>query len=219
MSLNTPEEPQIQLMNTMWDVPGITMEHTDGIIGLFGDGTGTEDYFFYHLFTPADDIRNRDDQFIEICYQIAENSDSDWHCCEGKFDGTPFNGNTAAGGLDRIDFSNQIYTSTSLKTKVAAQQAIQDGTPLVSKGDGQFTGYMTYNPFQVVIGKSVLLDEDNTDSFTRLSTTRVLRGKYYNSLKDSEAEWINFSEILLGGVNTVSFAAVALAAGVAAVAF
>jgi len=57
MALNTPNFTQTLLMNTMWDVPGITRGHTDGIMGLFGDGSGTEDYFFYHLFTPNTELR------------------------------------------------------------------------------------------------------------------------------------------------------------------
>lgn len=215
MSLNTPEEPQIQLMNTMWDVPGITAEHTDGIIGLFGDGSGTEDYFFYHIFTPHDDLRSRDNEYLNVCYQIADNQDSDWHCLEGAIGTDPFDGVT----ITRIELTNTIYTATSISNKVELKEAIQAGTAPISQGDGQFTGYISHNPFQVVIGKSVLLDEQDTDSFTKLSTQRVLRGRYYSSVQDADAEWVFFSEILLGAVNTVHFAAVALAAGVTVLAF
>lgn len=85
MSLNIPTFDQTLLMNTMWDVPGITQLHTDGIIGLFGDGTGSEaaDYFFYHLFTPSFDLRlDTAAQYFNLCYQIASNPASDFHCLE-----------------------------------------------------------------------------------------------------------------------------------------
>ena len=88
--------------------------------------------------------------------------------------------------------------------------------PLTSKGDGQFTGALKYNPFVIEVGKSVLKNEDNTESFTVLSVDRILRGSYYDT---TIGEWINFSEILLGGINTISFAAVALVASVSVLAF
>lgn len=85
-----------------------------------------------------------------------------------------------------------------------------------SIGEGQFTGYITYNPYQVHVGKSVLYNEDNTESFTVLSTERILRGCFYDNGKK---QWVNFSEILLGGMNTISAAAFAITAGVLALSF
>lgn len=106
MSLNVPDEPQIQFMNTMWDVPGINKEHSDGIIGLFGDGTGTKDYFFYHLFTPEVELRGSDSAYFNICYQIAESATSNYHCLETTIDSI-FDGSS---GKEQITLENKVYS-------------------------------------------------------------------------------------------------------------
>jgi len=155
-------------------------------------------YHFYHKFVPYQDLRgpygdgsSADNSFIGLCYQTEERLNSEWECIEHTFPG---------------DFAGTVIM------KIRSYSDSNFPNEPVSR-ESDFNAELSFNPYLLQVGKAVLsIDgEENFEAANRFEVDRILRGRYKCTFEDTNAEWIGFTTILMGGVSTVVFTAATLA--------